>query len=414
MNHVQSTSPEFDLASDSVRALEMQELREEEKYIQALKIQMEKFEAFRIEIGKKDQKIDELQKVVKDLMNSASKVKSLESENAFLASSLETKEKENFELRQKVRKQVEEYENSLKDVQTIVLKEREEKNLEIKSLRRKIAEKDEKNLSSKIAELEKQLENEIKGFKEKEKNYLEILKNSKNLEKVLKDQVAELSNEKSQIQNRVQELIDENSEIYIKFEEITKQNEKLVRNVGNIDKISDVLREFKKAKDDLVAADFKQKELLSVTGKYKSENLELQKELENLHEELEKAIEIVKRQEQSIIELRSKNQEFDLMIEDLQDENNELKRLVQSLKSSVVDKNETYEALLRKFQGQEKKMTQMEAFIKTCIEKENHDKLEREKKAKKKIELFTQRTAEVNKLAEVLESFTLDTNYLFD
>lgn len=414
MSKQDSQSSDLPLASDSVRVLEMKELEEEEKYLQALKAQMEKFELFRQEIMKKDQKIEELQNLVKEMTQNASKLKSVEVQNSNLVSALEAKEKENFELRQKVRKQVEEYESSLKEVQMIVLKEREEKNNEIRALKRKVAEGGADSSKMKIAELEKNLINEQKALKDKERAYMENLKNWKNLEKVLKDQVAELSNEKTYAQDKLEELTEENSALFNKIEEITKQNEKLVKNVANIDKISEVLKDYKKAKEELATAELKQKELLSYTNKYKTENIELQTEIENLHEELTKAIEIVKRQEQTILDLRSKNQEFDLNIEDLQDENIELKRQVQVLKISMNEKCLAHEALLEKCSNQEKKINAMDVYLKTFMEKENHEKLEREKKAKKKIELFTQRTAEVNKLAEVLESFTHETNYSFD
>ena len=125
-------SDELDINTDSVRALEIQEMQEEEKYIQALRSQREKIEIFRNEVLKKDQKIKELEKSLKQFKYSPQKVIEIEAEAKQLNLELQEKERENSELRQKVRKQVEEYENSLKEVQMIVLKKEKRKTWRLK------------------------------------------------------------------------------------------------------------------------------------------------------------------------------------------------------------------------------------------------------------------------------------------
>lgn len=411
-------SPNLDsesiLNTDSVRALELHEMREEEKYLQALKNQMEKFEIFKQEMRKKEQKIEELQIMLKEAQILNSKSKETESENQILKHQLECKEKENHELRQKIRKQVEEYESSLKEVQTIVYKEREERNADIKALKKKLKEKEENFSNIKVPELENKLAELTKIMKEKEKQALNNMQTWKGLEKVLKDEVTELSNEKFRMERKISELTEENSELFMKVEDMLKENEKIFEKFQSLEKISEIVKDYKKTKEELNTTESKQKELIAFAGKCKKENEELQQDLSNLNEEMNKAIDIIKRQENSMLELREKNQENILMIEELQDDNADLKRKLQSLKITLQEKHISYEKLLKKSLAQEKKLGQLETTLKTCIDKENAEKLEREKKAKKKIELFTQRTAEVNKLAEVIQSFTLDTSYSTD
>jgi hypothetical protein len=139
-NH-ESNKPVIDFATDSIRALELQEMQEEEKYIQALRNQREKVELFKNEVIKKDLKIRELEKILKEFKYTPQKIKEIDDELKFLNRELQEKEQENYDLRQKIRKQVEEYESSLKEVQLIVFREREEKNSEIKTLKKDLLTK---------------------------------------------------------------------------------------------------------------------------------------------------------------------------------------------------------------------------------------------------------------------------------
>lgn len=365
-------SDELNINTDSIRALELQEMQEEEKYIQALRSQREKIEVFRNEVLKKDQKIKELEKSLKQFKYSPQKVIEIEAEAKQLNLELQEKERENSELRQKVRKQVEEYENSLKEVQMIVFKEREEKNLEIKILRKKVIEVEEANKWKIVAkQLEEQLELETKVSKDRERNIVDNGKAWKSLEKMLKDQVSELSAEKYTMEETLQRLSEENKKLLSKVD-------------------SELIKEHK---------------ALKVL------NEDLQVDLESTQQELNKAVEIIKRQENSMIELRNKHQESFVIMEELQEENIQIKKELQNLKKKYFDKEDELEKAKNHVETLENQYFSLEKNMKTMIDKENCDKNERQKHAKMKIELLNQRAAEVNKLAEVIHSFTVQTKY---
>ena len=88
-----------DIAVDSIRTLEIQEMQEEEKYIQALRNQREKVEMFRNEVEKKDLKIRELEKTIKEFKYNPEKIKEIENENKYLTEELNDKVREIYDKR---------------------------------------------------------------------------------------------------------------------------------------------------------------------------------------------------------------------------------------------------------------------------------------------------------------------------
>jgi hypothetical protein len=389
----------IDLKSDSITALEIQEMQEEEKYIQALRNQREKVELFRNEVIKKDLKIKELENLLKENKQSSQKIKEFEEEIKYLAKENREKDQENYDLRQKMRKQVEDYENSLKEVQLIVFREREERNNEIKALKKKVVDPDEyRTLQNKIKELETKSEIDAKTIKEKDKQAADSIKAWKSLEKILKDQVSELSNEKYGLQEQLQDSYKQNSSLL-------KQIEKLEKTFGTLD-----LKKFK----DFQSFEQKEKEIFSSNLKLKSENQDLQEEIFNTQEELNKCLDIITRQEASIVELRAKSQESFELYEQVQSDYQALQKELQTSRMLCREREQDLETARGRFEKTQKELDSVKARLDQMIEKDNLDKAERQKNAKIKTDLLNQRALEVKKLSEAIQSFTVQSKFYYD
>mmetsp|Transcript_3503 Transcript_3503/g.3255 ORF Transcript_3503/g.3255 Transcript_3503/m.3255 type:complete len:215 (-) Transcript_3503:620-1264(-) len=170
---------------DSIRAIEMREMQEEERYIQGLKMQREKIEQFRREVLKKDQRILELEEEIRNSRGKRSEIGNLEKQIYDLSEQIKDRDRENDEIRESMRKQAEEYERSLREMQMVVMKERDDKNKEIKALREQFKEKNEEttfllNEVEKYKKINKQaedrLDEEISMAKERDKHANEQLR----------------------------------------------------------------------------------------------------------------------------------------------------------------------------------------------------------------------------------------------
>ena len=73
------------------------------------------------------------------------------------------------------------------------------------------------------------------------------------------------------------------------------------------------------------------------------------------------------------------------------------------------ERGEEFDKLKQRSDALEKENLDVVQKLKRMIEKENLDKHEKQKHEKMKMELINQRAVELNKLAEVIQSFTIQT-----
>ena len=143
----------------------------------------------------------------------------------------------------------------------------------------------------------------------------------------------------------------------------------------------------------------------------KSENYELNEEINSLQEELNKALEIITRQDSSICDLRNKNQDTLMIYEELQNENENLEKDFFIVKKNLIEKEAELSSALVGLSNARAEYEDLNKKMNKIVEKENLDKAERQKHAKLKIELMNQRALEVSRLAEAIQAFTVESKY---
>lgn len=379
-------------------SFEILEMQEEEKYIQNIRQQRMKIEQFKSEVLKKDKKIKALEEEILKMRQEFHTYKKISGTYQEMNEKVKITELENENLREKMKKQVEEYEFSLCELQSLAQKDSEDKGKEIRNLKGKLREK-EKNaemMQEEISELlerlkrtEESYEIDSKSVKEREKALQEQVKAWKNFEKMLKDQVSELAHEKNLLQDQV---IDLKSQLdHLKTSQI---NEEVLES------------EWKKCFDLRKDLHFKSDELKNIR-RHKEDFMEkAESEIKSLQNELDRAVHLVARQENSIIELRMRKTEDDMAISNLSE-------LLSSKEDDLLRVTKLYDRLQR-----ESEPLQSKSEVKRLISENQHLKVliseaklreeslnaERKQISQKKIELYSQRNAEVSRLTEVLDA----------
>jgi chromosome segregation ATPase len=388
----------------SVHSFEILEMQEEEKYIQNIRHQRLKIEQFKNEVAKKDKKIGELEQEIYSIKQNYGNYKKMAGNYQNLADEIKLKEEENISLRSQLKKQVDDYEHSLKELQAAAIKEREEKNKEIRAIKMKLNEKETKNeqvfeeissLNFKLRKAEEGYERALKDYKDKEKAFMEQKNSWKSFERLLKDQVSELSHEKNLLQEKMLEL----------KSQLDKQK---------ISQVPDSLLSTEKKKNSALRQELElaHDELSRIKKSQEDYLLKTEYELKSLQNELERAVGLVSRQENSIIELRMRKSEDDISISNLndllstkEDELNKITSLYEQLQRENDEFNRRYEYTENNFISLKEENKDLKNKIIELKNKEEALKDERKQIARMKMDLFNQRNAEVNKLTDVLDEF---------
>ena len=382
-----------------MNSFEMLEIQEEEKYIQNIRQQRLKIEQFKNDVQKKDKKIKSLEEEREELRQEFNSYKKMAGNYQMLNENLKLKEAENENLREKMKKQVDEYEYSLHELQGVAARETEEKNKEIRRLLEKLKKKDEENgqladelhdLSIQLKRNQENFEKEISEIKEKEKKTQDQSKSWKNFEKMLKDQVSELAHEKNLLQEKVLDL--------------KSQIEQL-----KMTHISDINFESERKKCAELRQEINSKhEEIKIIRKHKEDFIEkAESEIKSLQTELDRAISLVARQENSIVELRMRKTEDDMAISNLSDllsaKEDELTRIIILYEKLQRETTEIeYSEKASKHIKDENKSLKKQ--LSEAKHREEAYKQERKHISKLKLELFSQRNAEVSKLTDVLDA----------
>jgi len=393
--------------NDPYRALELKEMEEEEKYIQMLRLQREKIESFKQQVQNKDLKIKQLQEELNHSSVQKQNTHRLAGENEKLQEELKAKELENEELRESMRKQVEEYEYSLYELNQVVLKEREDKNKEIKQLKTLLKQKDtqthsdsEENskLKQKVKTLQEKLDSEVKSSQDKDKQADEQLKVWKSFERMLKDQVSELAYEKSVLEQKLKESKEAFQEEHQRASDVYE-----IQNTLNLER-----RKNEELKKILSERDQEISNLRQDYSKYQFEE-----ELQAMQEELNRAFDLITRQEKTIKDLRLRKQEDDYQMDSLKEEagsqKNEVERLLNQNSRLNKDIEEYYsnitslEAELNLLRTEHNSLKKK---LQSYNEKDQQERAERQYLAKMKLNLLNQRTSEISKLSDALECFS--------
>lgn len=354
---LESYSPEI-LSISSI------ELAEEEKYINLLREQRFKIEEFQQEAHKKDIKIRELEHQLQKFQ-----FKPHTQEIDYLKAELKEKEANNLSLQLQIKRQVQEFESSLTVIQNRIQKSSEDNTWEVKSLKQKLQESEKK----------------LKVFEEENSNLKNIIKeNSEELEKC---------KEKSEeLQNMIMEWNDVESELNERVQELIEENENLK------EKIQKSFRAEKNTGPDLKLKLAQQEQELSLCKKSHTEFVNRTDiEIKSLQNELQRAINVVSRQENTIKTLRQLKIGDDSTITNLSGELETYK--AQPIKQRSKENKENSKNQLTTLNTENKKLKQK---LSEMQEKDMKSKQERKKLVTLKLQMLSQRNLEVSKLADAL------------
>lgn len=386
---------------DSLKELETIEIQEEEKYILNLKIQREKIEEFRQELAKKTNLIKGLEEELNEWKGKKAEFDNCSAEINYLSEELKESEIENAKLRATISAQVDEYDTSIHELKQVVMKEREEKSREISYLRSEIRVKEEdteiliqalEKAKNTMQMFEARCEAEVKSAKEKELSAIELLKSLKSSERALREEVNALR----------QENLSHKETIRILQERTNKQNSIQDDLENAVLSLSEEKRKNKEIRRCFAEA----------TEKYEVLKRNIENEFNGLKEELDQAIEIISRQETSLQDLRLRKQEDDSKImyfnKELEFKNQEIAKVQQNY-SKVLQQQEanleTISELEFKVNCVTAENSQMKAELKKNFDKQEQERDERKKIARKKLDLLTQRNEEISRLNQAFSTF---------
>ena len=365
--------------------LESLEIEEEEKHLNILRLQRNKLESLQQDMKSREGRIKELEDLVKDLQQGLQDSTTFRNDLQSMVEELQEREEDNTSLKNQLKKQVEEYEHSLLEIQNFASRELEEKSQEIKFLKQKLIEKDKsfEELSQENFKLKKDLKKFSQAIEIEKDSKISIIdeqaKGWKSAEKILKDQIMELTHEKLLLTEKICNLRDkpENKVINqqdIKLRLLQKDQEitLLKRNQEDYQKRTDL-------------------------------------EMNSLKSELQRAVSIVTRQESTIVQLRKRKSEDDSLICNLRTQLNlreyDINRSVSICENVTKDSSDHSDS---DSQDQVFKLKQENDSLKSRIvelrQKEEKLQQERKKVAKIKMEMLSQRNAEVIKLSDALSA----------
>lgn len=134
----------------------------------------------------------------------------------------------------------------------------------------------------------------------------------------------------------------------------------------------------------------------------------MEQEISTLNNDLNRAMDLVTRQEHTLSNLRSRKKEDDNYISSLEKSLTELQEALKKLNQVASTgtqehcaKNTQLEAQLAQLKLENEKFQRENSELK---EREVHEKAERKRLTQIKLDMLDQRTSEVNRLSEVIES----------
>ena len=362
--------------------LESMEIEEEEKHLKILRLQRNKLESLQQDMKAREMRIKELEDMVAELQQGLQDSTTFRNDLQSMIDELREREEDNASLRKQLKKQVEEYEHSLYEIQNFKSHEIEEKSQEIKYLKQKLVEKEKAfdGLSQENLKLKKDLKKvtEAVEIEKDSKMYLadEQAKSWKVTEKMLKDQIMELTHEKILLTEKISELRDKPEKQSIK-----PQDAKL--------KLQQKEQEIK---------------LLKKTQEDHQKRTEL--EINSLKSELHRAVSIITRQESTIVDLRRIKSEDDSLICNLQTQLNlreyDVNRSISIFENITKDSTDPSDSESDQASRLKQENDSLKSRIVELRQKEEKLKQERKKVAKIKMEMLSQRNAEVIKLSDAL------------
>jgi len=393
--------------SDSSREAELLEMQEEERYIYALRQQREKIESLRREMTKKDatlaQLSEELQSKNKDRTETLRLSAALQQVQVQMAD----KDTELRELRTTLKRQVQEYEITIAELRQTLMKERNDRKNEAKQCDYKVEElhvaaQEQRMLAEKSAKYLQTAEQELSRAQsteqERGRKHVEELKSCKLLEKTLKDQVAELAEEKYRIEGQLKDLLEHAEGQEARLDQFTDL---------------EVLYHSEQQRTEELEAEVQRLVLLQESGQDGKSRAE--QDCSAMKEELQRAAELIQRQERTISEMRVRRQEdqtsLSLLKDDLKSHSAETGQAtgrwraaqeeLQHVKDALTDFEQTNQSLRRE-------NAELLKQLQTLVEREEQERLERKQWAKVKMDLLSQREDEVSKLSEALETLPGD------
>jgi chromosome segregation ATPase len=393
---------------DVIRALELKELQEEERYINELRVQRERIEALRNEMMRKDTALHELeQELTRSRMNEV-EVKRLQSQLTQLQTVVKQKDEALSELKATIRIKVQEYNSALLDTKQSVTRDREAVSKEVRQLQANLCERDQE-----VNRLQEELtrfktgtfgsEDKLRSLERKVKS-VEAARNEDRkqwaaLEQVLKDQVAELAHEKQIAENARQ---DKDQELRILSAKLT-----------SISEIEGALRQCRKENAELHAmmqqGESETKQRLEDAL---NECSSLEQRCRGLDSDLKMAEELIERQETVLADLRHARQEHDMRSQKQYSEglrrSKEVEVLSRKYQISLDEQSRLSQRLVElesAYAALQQEHAEMQSQLQNHATWEARDQDERREWARVKMGLIQKRNAEISRLTETIEAF---------
>lgn len=397
--------------SDSIREVELREMQEEERYIQALRQQREKIESLRREMAKKDAALAQLSEELQTKTKDRGETQRLTAALQQAQNQLADKDTELRELRLSVKRQVQDYETALADMRQSLMKERNDRKNEGKLFDSKFEElhvsaQEHRILAEKATKYQQLAEQEVARIQsleqDRERQRNEELKAWKMLEKTLKDQVAELAEEKYRLESQLKELL-----------EHAEGQEVRLGKMGDLD----ALYQSEQQRADELEAEVQrlQMELAQLSETGQEGRSKAEEDCRVMKDELQRAAELVQRQERTISEMRVRRQEdqnaLSLLKDDLKTQSIEADKATARWRAAQDELKRVKESLTDFEQANQllrRENADMLKQLQALVEKEEQERLERRQWAKVKMDLLSQREDEVSKLSEALETLPGD------
>jgi exonuclease SbcC len=387
LNFLTSSKENIESFTSLKQPLESMDLEEEEKHLKLLRLQRNKLENLQVDVKSREGRIKELEDLVDQLQRGLQESSSFRNDLETLTLELKEREENNLSLKKQLKMQVQEYEFSLNEIRNAASREVEEKNKEISSLKAKIVEKDKnvEDLNYENSKIKKELNKLANAFEiEKESKVILVDEHSKGwkaVEKLLKQQIMELTHEKLELSEKMQELQE-------KYEKVKENPEKSEFKLKLLQKEQEIAL-LKKS-----SADFQKRTELELTS---------------LQTELQRAVSIVSRQESTIVELRRRKTEDDSLLHNLRNQLNlkdsDVTRTVSIFDNTTKDSQESSEIeVFEQMTRLQSENSSLKSKILELRQKEENLKLERKKVAQLKMDMISQRNAEVIKLSDALSA----------
>ena len=381
---------------EAIRSLELREMEEEERYLECLKLQRDKIENFKKEVAKKDAMIQDL----KDALGQKTDPKPLHDKLAAVANKLKAKDTELAEAKAHSKKTIQEYEQALEELQDLVTKEREEKTRALARYKQKTLDLEEevtqlkrnnKETNAQLRSLQQKSESQIEELNEQ----LETCQRQQAKRKELLDS---LTHEKTYLETRAKEGAEHAKQLQITretLEDTQQQAESLRQQVRELEAAAE-------AREQEVQT--QQRTQDQVLRKYKEQ-------VTNLNDELNRAIDLITRQETTIVEIRYRIQEDAAVIAGLKEKAATSETHCQGLETKLMHAQKQASTAERQLSLLETEVHDLRSAnalltqqLKETTDKHQQDALQRKQLAHLRYEKLQLRNEEITRLNELIES----------